>query len=63
MQPRILWLQKFSIPSAVTLWTCLDMPAPVNANSIINVRLLVSFITSVIMVFTRLNPNAVVRRV
>lgn len=63
MQPRILWLQKFSIPSAVTLCMCLDMPAPVSANSIINVNLLVSFITSVIMVVTKLNPNAVLRRV
>lgn len=63
MQRRILWLKKLSIPSAVTLCMCLDMPAPVSANSIISVRLLVSVMTSVIIVFTRLNPKSLVTRV
>lgn len=58
---RILWLQKFSIPSAVTLCMCLDMPAPVSANSMISVSLFVSVTTSVMMVSTRLNEKSCLR--
>lgn len=63
IQRRILPLKNLSIPSAVTLCLCLDMPAPVSANNIMSVSLFVSVMTSVIIVFTRLNPKSLVTRV